>query len=142
MCLQLGSGSLSSVFLDGGSLQKTDGQEAWRHIDARAVQRHQKRKMQEAQPPHEVEAELGGQGIALIKRGQDCAAGLADTSIIHGHHQQRVVAPTSALLQDRLEQILYFPVGAAVKLIVSAPILILATESPEDPRQSAPAQGQ
>jgi hypothetical protein len=86
--------------------------------------------MQEAQSPHQVEAEFGRQGIALIEGGQDLATRLADAGIIHGDHQQGVATKTSSLLQDGLEQILRFPTGAAVQLVVCAPIPILAAERP------------
>src|SRR5471030_3160463 len=98
--------------------------------------------MQEAQPPHEVEAELRRQGIALIKGSQDLVAGLADAGVVHGNDQNRIVAPASALFQHGLEQILCFPAGAAVKLVIGAPVPILTTEGPESTRESPSAQSQ
>jgi hypothetical protein len=98
--------------------------------------------VQEAQPPHEVEAELRRQRVALIKSGQDLPTGLADASVIHSHHQNGVVAPAGATLEDGLEQILGFPAGAAVKLVVGAPVPILAAQCPKGAGKSAASQRQ
>lgn len=101
------------------------------------IKRNQQRHLQEAQAEHKVEAEFGGEGIALIEGGLNVATGLVQAGVIDGNSDITPFAPGQRTLEDGLKKDLGAPGGAGVQAVIGAPVLLLTAEGPDGARQSA-----
>ena len=101
------------------------------------MQGQQQRSLQKAQAAHEVDMKGRREGIAVIARLGNGAAGLAQAGVVDGDAHQAARTIGQGAPPDAGEQGLRFPAAARVEEVLARPTALLAALRPDNARQDS-----
>src|SRR5579885_475007 len=119
--------SLAAWMPESGNLLKAHRQGA-RSSLLYAIQRNQQGDLQKAQAEHQIKAELRRERIALIERALNMTAGFVQARVVNRRHHVTSPAERQSLLQHRLKQTAWLPIGPRMQLIFRTPVLLLTPQ--------------
>lgn len=100
------------------------------------MQRHQQRRLQEAQPQHQIDPERRRQRVTLKESLHDRSSRFRKARVIDGHAHQPLGTVHQGALENRLKQGLGLPRAAGMEKILRTPAAALPAIRPDDPRQT------
>ena len=129
---------LARRFFQRRRLFKAHGQSATTGVGT-TVQGEQQRGLEEAQAAHQVDMKGRREGIAMIARLGNSAAGLAQAGVVDSDAHQAAGTIGQGATPHARKQGLWFPATTRVEKVLARPTVLLAALSPDDARQTAPA---
>src|SRR6185369_14662062 len=98
------------------------------------------RRLQKAQPVHEVHVKGWRQRIAMPRRPFDLAANLSQFGVVKGGNHRALGVALEILIDNRVEQPLRLPLTTREHLVIGAPVLVPSAQGPQRARDGAPAK--
>src|SRR6266404_9592033 len=111
-----------------------------RRIVAFLMMSEQQRRLQKAQPVHEVHVKGGRQRITMPRHPWNLAAHLSQFGVVKGGNHRALRVALQVLIDHRVEQPLRLPAAPREHLVIGAPVLVPSAQGTERARDGAAAK--